>query len=429
MRVRKVFWFAIVVIAFSIFMTWYTGIYSSFPNSRDIFIRLAVLSGLFLIINWFWTYISVRKITISRNQRLLRYQVGNVFEEEFEIINPVRYSRLWIEVVDQSNLPGKSGSKVLSGIGGKKNRYYNSRNILTKRGSFILGPTLLRSGDPFGMFLSEKLIPSEKQLIVLPYIENINRFIEPPGFIQGGRAIRQKSLEATSFASGVREYQPGDPLNRIHWKSSARRDKFMVKEFDQDPQGDIWIIIDGDAESNFHELIVPDVQFADTFWALKKKTAFKLPKSTFEYAISIAASLASYYIEAEKAVGIACADSVMTVIPTEKGSRQLGKILETMAFFEGRGRMPINEVIESLSTQIARGSTVAFVTPAKPTNIQLCLEILLRRKLKPIVIQINRETFAADSETQKGLEFSNFPGVTIKYGDSISAALESVWYY
>lgn len=410
-------------------MTWYIGVYSSFPDSRDIFIRLAVLSGLFLIINWFWTYISVRKLSITRNQRLLRYQVGNVFEEEFELINPVRYSRLWIEVVDLSNLPGKSGSKVLSGIGGKKNRYYNSRNILTKRGSFILGPTLLRSGDPFGMFLSEKLIPSENQLIVLPYIENINRFIEPPGFIQGGRAIRQKSLEATSFASGVREYQPGDPLNRIHWKSSARRDKFMVKEFDQDPQGDIWIIIDGDAESNFHELFVPDVQFADTFWALKKKTAFKLPKSTFEYAISISASLASYYIEAEKAVGIACADSVMTVIPTEKGSRQLGKILETMAFFEGRGRMPINEVIESLSTQIARGSTVAFVTPAKPANIQLCLEILLRRKLKPIVIQINRETFEADSETPNELEFSNFPGVKIKYGDSISAALESVWYF
>lgn len=410
-------------------MTWYIGVYSSFPDSRDIFIRLAVLSGLFLIINWFWTYISVRKLSITRNQRLLRYQVGNVFEEEFELINPVRYSRLWIEVVDLSNLPGKSGSKVLSGIGGKKNRYYNSRNILTKRGSFILGPTLLRSGDPFGMFLSEKLIPSEKQLIVLPYIENINRFIEPPGFIQGGRAIRQKSLEATSFASGVREYQPGDPLNRIHWKSSARRDKFMVKEFDQDPQGDIWIIIDGDAESNFHELFVPDVQFADTFWALKKKTAFKLPKSTFEYAISISASLASYYIEAEKAVGIACADSVMTVIPTEKGSRQLGKILETMAFFEGRGRMPINEVIESLSTQIARGSTVAFVTPAKPANIQLCLEILLRRKLKPIVIQINRETFEADSEIPNELEFSNFPGVKIKYGDSISAALESIWYF
>ena len=197
------------------------------------------------------------------------------------------------------------------------------------------------------MFLSEKRIPSENQLIVLPYIEEISRFPEPPGNIQGGRAIRQKSLEATSFASGVREYQPGDPLNRIHWKSSARRDKFMVKEFDQDPQGDIWIVIDGNAEANFHELVVNDLQFADTFWALKKKTAFKLPRSTFEYAISTSASLASYFIDADKAVGLACADSVLTVLPTEKGSRQLGKILETLAFFEGRGQMQINEVIES----------------------------------------------------------------------------------
>ncbi len=426
MFVRKIFWVAITIIAFSSFMIWYTNNYSPFPNAKDIFVRLTVLGSLFLFINWVWTLISVRKLTIIRTQRLLRYQVGNVFEEGFELVNPVRYARLWVEIVDLSNLPGNTGSKVISGVGGKKNRFYNSRTILTKRGAFVLGPTLLRSGDPFGMFLSEKRIPSENQLIVLPYIEEISRFPEPPGNIQGGRAIRQKSLEATSFASGVREYQPGDPLNRIHWKSSARRDKFMVKEFDQDPQGDIWIVIDGNAEANFHELVVNDLQFADTFWALKKKTAFKLPRSTFEYAISTSASLASYFIDADKAVGLACADLVLTVLPTEKGSRQLGKILETLAFFEGRGQMQINEVIESLSTQISRGSAVVIVSPSDAQTIQLCIEILIRRRLKPIVIQINRETFDLEGEPSDDSEFGNRAGTSINYGDSISGALESI---
>ena len=426
MRVRKVFWFALSLIAFSFFMIWYLSVYSPFPEARNTFIRLAVLSSLFLVINWIWTLISVRKLTIERKQRLLKHQVGNVFEEEIEIINPVRYSRLWIEVEDLSNLPGKSGSKVVSGIGGKKNRYYNSRTILTKRGSFRLGPTKIRSGDPFGMFVTEKIFPSENKLIVLPYIEEINSFIEPPGYIQGGRAIRQKSLEATSFASGVREYQPGDPLNRIHWKSSARKEKYMVKEFDQDPHGDIWLIIDGNAESNFHVLETKEVQFADTFWALKKKSAFKLPRSTFEYAISISASLASYYKDRDKAVGIACADSTLTVIPTEKGSRQLGKILETMAFFEGRGMMPINEVVESISTQIARGSTVVIVSPANPSTLELCIEILLRRRLTPLIIQINRNTFISDDSIRTHYQFKNVPGVSVNYGDSISFALESV---
>lgn len=426
MSVRKIFWVAIGIILFSSFMIWYMINYSPFPNGKDIFVRVTVLGSLFVLINWIWTLISVRKLTIKRTQRLLRYQVGNIFEEGFELINPVRYARLWVEIVDLSNLPGKTGSKVISGVGGKKNRYYNSRTILTKRGAFVLGPTLLRSGDPFGMFLTEKHIPSEKQLLVLPYIEEITRFPEPAGNIQGGRSIRQKSLEATSFASGVREYQPGDPLNRIHWKSSARKEKFMVKEFDQDPQGDVWIVIDGNVEANFHELVVDNVKFADSFWALKKKSAFKLPRSTFEYAISISASLASYFIDADKAVGIACADSALTVLPTEKGSRQLGKILETMAFFEGRGQLQINEVIESLSTQIARGSAVVIVSPAPSETLQLCIEILIRRRLKPIVIQINRDSFTPTSATTVENGYESISDYSINYGDSISGKLESI---
>lgn len=426
MRVRKIFWFVIVIIVFSSFMIWFSIIYSPFPNAQDVFIRLSALGSLLLIINWFWTFISVRKLTLIRTQRLLRYQVGNYFEETFELINPVRYARLWVEIVDLSDLPGRTGSKVIAGVGGKKNRYYNSRSILTKRGAFTLGPTLLRSGDPFGMFISEKQIASQNKLIVLPYIEEIARFPEPPGNIQGGRAIRQKSLEATSFASGVREYQPGDPLNRIDWKSSARRDKFMVKEFDQDPQGDVWVIVDGNSEVNFSEKTVKNIQFADTFWALQKKATFKLPRDTFEYAISVSASLASYFIDVEKAVGFACADSILTVLPTEKGSRQLGKILETMAFLEGRGEMQINEVIESLSTQIARGSAVVIISPASSQVIQLCIEILIRRRLKPIIIQINKESFSLNGNPSREFEFGGISGVSINYGDSISKVLESL---
>jgi uncharacterized protein (DUF58 family) len=428
MQIRKAFWFAIWLIAFSIFLTWYLSVYSPFPNSKTIFLRLSILGTLFLFINWFWTFISVRKLSVVRSQRIRRMQVGSVFEESFEVINPVRFSRLWIEIEDLSNLPGKSGSKVLSGLGGRKNRYYFSRTILTKRGLFELGPTKIRSGDPFGMFVSEKIIMNDEHLIVLPFIANISKFTEPPGYIQGGKSIRQKSLDATSFASGVREYYPGDPLNRIHWKTSAKRNKFMVKEFDQDPQADIWIIIDGDGESNFDEFIKEEIQFADTFWAIKKKSSFKLPKSTFEYAISTAATLSSYFLAAEKSVGIACADQVMTVLTPEKGNRQLGKILETMAFFEGIGTMPLNEVIESLGAQIQRGSTVVIVSSAEFSEIQLCIEILLRRRLKPIIIQIIKKSFVLTDEIETDLINSHITGVNIRYGDNISSKLESIIY-
>jgi hypothetical protein len=37
--------------------------------------------------------------------------VGAIFEERFEVVNPTRYGRLWIEIEDQSNLPGSRSSK------------------------------------------------------------------------------------------------------------------------------------------------------------------------------------------------------------------------------------------------------------------------------------------------------------------------------
>lgn len=427
MQTKKPFWFALSVVFISIFVTWYLATYSPFRDSMNIFLRLSTLGLLLIIVNWVWTYISVRKLSVNRNQRLKRMQVGHVFEEGFEIINPIRLSRLWVEVDDLSDLPGKSGSKVLSGLSGNKNRYYYSRTILTKRGSFNLGPTKLRSGDPFGMFLSEKIIPNDKQLIVLPHIIKINKFYNPSGYIQGGKAIRQKSLEATSFASGVREYQSGDPLNRIHWKSSAKRNKFMVKEFDQDPHADIWVIIDGFKENNYEEIETEESQFADTFWAIRKKSPFKLQKSTFEYAISCAASLSAFFIGEEKPVGLICADKVLTVLPPEKGSRQEGKLLETMAFLSGEGSKPINEVIESSGNQITRGSTVVIISSAPISEIELSIEILLRRRLKPIIIQINKESFKGLNEIYEKNQFGfNLTGVLINYGDEISSSLETI---
>ncbi len=431
MIVRRTFWYVTAIVVLAFLATWYTGQYSVFPNSRVVFLRLGLLGLLLIIVNFVWTWLSIRKLSVKRTQRVLRLQAGNIFEERFEIINPVRLWRLWLDIQDLSDIPGNSGSKVLSQIGPRQNRFYNARTILTQRGSFILGPTLLRSGDPFGMFISDKLFYGDKKLIVLPYTEPIEHAAEPPGYLPGGRVIRQKGLDATSFASGVREYQPGDPLSHIHWRSSAKRDRFMVKEFDRDPQADIWVLLDGEKTANFvreKSEGETDSFVVDAFWAWKQGEGFKLPPDTFEYGVSITSSLINYYIKEEKTVGFACADRIMSVIPAEKGDRQLGKILETLAFLEGNGTLPVNGLIEAMAQQIPRGSTVVLITPNSNENIQIALEILIRKNLNPVVILIDRETFggiAQASVPQAYMEYQNIPFAVVKFGDPIGPVIQS----
>ena len=428
MQARKTFWFFFLIVVLAFLAAWYTGNYSTFPGSRIVFFRIATLSLLFILTNFIWTFIAIRNLKIIRSQRVLRLQVGNVFEERFEVDNPSRFWRLWIEISDSSQLPGGGGSKVLTRLGPRQDRFYVSRSLLIHRGAFNLGPTIVRSGDPFGMFISEKIFQAENKLIVLPHVFQFQHITELPGFLTGGSAVRQKSLEATSYASGVREYQPGDPLSRIHWRSSAKQNRFMVKEFDQDPQSEIWLILDSQTKSNYARQELSGEERPDAFWAWKSQDEFKLPADTFEYTISISASLASYYIKNEKSVGLACADQVITVLPSEKGERQLGKLLETLAFLNGKGNLPLNGIVEAISSQIPRGSTVVLISANSSENIQFGVEILLRKYLNPIVILIDKELFGFNRQKtslSKQNIYHNVPTAIIKFGDNIPAKIES----
>jgi hypothetical protein len=57
------------------------------------------------------------------------------------------------------------------------------------------------------------------------------------GLLSGGEALRRRTHYVTTNASGVRDYAPGDSFSRIHWRSTARRNRLIVKEFELDPFG------------------------------------------------------------------------------------------------------------------------------------------------------------------------------------------------
>ena len=62
--------------------------------------------------------------------------------------------------------------------------------------------------------------------------------------LEGGVLTGQRSLQSTSMVMGIREYRPGDAMNRIHWPSSVRHRGLQVKEFELDKTADLWIYLD-----------------------------------------------------------------------------------------------------------------------------------------------------------------------------------------
>jgi uncharacterized protein (DUF58 family) len=260
------------------------------------------------------------------------------------------------------------------------------------RGEFPLGPTRISTGDPFGFFSASKKIAPTQTLIVLPMIFQIQSFLFPPGLLPGGQVIRRKSSDITPHASGVREYVHGDAMKRIHWPTSARRNQLMVKEFEQDPQAEIWLYLDLQKSVHYEKIYHIEERTAESIF-FGKPPKFQLPPSTLEYSISITASLAHYFLGQRRTVGYVSAGKTFVVHSAERSERQEAKILETLAFVEGNGILSIAALVTAQASQLPQGSSVILVTSTVRPDLLQAVDELQMRYLSPVVVLLDAETF------------------------------------
>ncbi len=419
--IRRNFWVVIVLLAASIFAAAVWG--------SQIYYRLVYVWGFLLITSWIWTRVSLRGFDLHRYARTNRQQVGQVFEERFEIDNRSGLPHLWTALRDHSTLPGSAGSRVLTWIGGKQQRSFLSYSWLTRRGLFRLGPTEISSGDLFGLFSISKEFSSPQSLLVTPFLIELQSFPSPVGILPGGPTLRQKTLEVTPYAAGVREYLPGDSLNRIHWPTTARRERLMVKEFEQDPQADVWIFIDA---QKFVQAALPEaipILKADSIMLWRHKPEeVRLPSATIEYAISAAASISHYFIFRGHAVGLASAGQTYSVLPAERGERQLGKILENLAFLQGDGTLSLPGLVSAQAGYLPRGGTVILITPSTLPEVAIAVDDLQRRSMHPVVVLINSASFGGGLGTNDllaSIQARNIPVLQVNNRDDMRVALEA----
>ncbi|HEX5807317.1 MAG TPA: DUF58 domain-containing protein [Anaerolineales bacterium] len=366
-----------------------------------VYVRILYVSILLIVLAWLITMPALRGIRVERTARSLRASVGDIFEEHFEVSNQSWLPKLWLEVANQSTIPHATGSRVLTFLRGRQKRIYTARTWLINRGGFPLGPTTITAGDPFGIFRVSESFPATTHVMVLPMIFPIEEFVTPPGLLPGGNAIRRKSLDITPHASGIRDYVPGDPMKRIHWPTSIRRGQLMVKEFEQDPQAEVWLFLD--THKNAH--IAKAVEQQDTHpiddLLLLRRRQVKLAPSTLEYSISITASLAHYFIRQRRAVGLVSASGkAFKVIPAERSDRQEAKILEELAFLQAESTYTLPGLVAAQMGQLPQGSSAILVTPMIWPELLLGVDSLQRRNLRPVVILLMSQSFGSRANNE-----------------------------
>jgi len=174
-----------------------------------------------------------------------------------------------------------------------------------RRGTLSLASATIARADPLGLFRCLARVALPDKIVVLPRRYTLPQLLLPGArrYQHGGVALASSVGESEEFMS-LRDYRPGDPLQRIHWKSYARSGKPVVKEYQ-------------DEFFERHALVL------DSFAARGD--------AVFEEAVSLAASFACTLDTQESLLDLMFVGSESYCYTAGRGQMQSGGLVEILA--------------------------------------------------------------------------------------------------
>ena len=334
--------------------------------------RLAYVALIGVPVAWVWSRFNLQGIEVVPDRHVDRLQEGGHFEERITIRNRSWFGKIWLEVDDPSEMPGHRARRVVT-VPARGEKTWRAESIVRRRGLYTVGPVEVSTGDPFGLFRHTRRFGRAQNVLVYPRAVDLPSFNVPAANLPGEGRFRRRTHYVTPNASGVRPYEFGDSFNRIHWKSTARTGELMVKLFELDPASDIWIVLD----------LERDVHTGDG------------DDSTEEYGVRVAASVARYFLMANRSVGFLSVGRRYDAEDAERGLQQYTRILEALAMARAWGDVRLADLLTSEARRFGRHTTVVVITPSTDESWVEAMASLQQRGVKLAAILLEPSTFGA----------------------------------
>ena len=112
------------------------------------------------------------------------------------------------------------------------------------RGYYPIGPTLAETGDVFGFYRRHRTLSKPVYVMVLPVIVNLPSYDFASKRPIGEIRLANRLFEDPTRTAGVRPYQLGDPLQRVHWRATARTGVLHSRVYEPTSLAGATILID-----------------------------------------------------------------------------------------------------------------------------------------------------------------------------------------
>jgi uncharacterized repeat protein (TIGR01451 family) len=269
-----------------------------------------------------------------------------------------------------------------------------------QRGYYQLGPLVMESGDLFGLHRRYRVDAEPHFVTVYPRVIPLQGYDIASRRPIGDVRLIHRLYEDPTRIAGVRPYEAGDPLNRVHWRATARTGALHSKVYEPTTLAGATLVLD------FHE--------AGYYRQGEPQRS--------ELAVTAAVSLANAVYEVGQRVGLVsngrdAADRIRLegwdrdyrnrvsarsgtamrarserlqplVVPTRRGVEQFQRIRETLARLELTDGLGAGELLVETAHRLPRDATVVALLPDVPLETAVALGSLRRQGFAVSVVLI-----------------------------------------
>lgn len=273
--------------------------------------------------------------------------------------------------------------------GGRKSLLYQLR--CNRRGYYQLGPLVLETGDLFGLHRRYRVATKPHFLLVFPQVMPLEGYDVSSKRPIGEVRMSYRLYEDPTRIAGVRRYEAGDPLSRVHWKATARTGQLHSKVYEPSTVVGATILLE--FHTNSHEprhepyrselAITAAASIANAVYEMGQQiglitngrdAADRIRVEGWDYDLRTRDAARKAASMAEKSERLQ-----PVVVQTRRGADQLMQILETLARVELTDGLTLPQLIGETTSRMPRDATVIVILPQVTAESAIALGNLRRQ--------------------------------------------------
>ncbi|MFO0825091.1 MAG: DUF58 domain-containing protein [Gemmataceae bacterium] len=343
-------------------------------------------------------------------------EVGESSEVSVTLTNRGGFPILWVLVEDlipdlatrqrPARLSVKGKRLQVVSVAPRKSKTVKYTVTFQMRGYYPLGPTLLETGDVFGLHRRHRVIGKPVYVMVYPKVIPLPKYDFASERPIGEIRLQNRLFEDPTRTAGVREYQLGDPLQRVHWKVTARTGMLHCRVYEPTSLAGATLLVD------FHEAGYPkrsEPYRSDLVVTTAASIAYAV--SVLNQQVGLASNgrdaadrIRSESLEDDEAgeEGYETRDAARdrfelredndrlrpVAVETRRGFDQLQRIREALARLELTDGFGFAQLTLEIAPRIPRDATVIAILPRVPVESAVALGTLRRQGFAITVILV-----------------------------------------